>query len=303
MDHKEFLATLSPAERSELTSRSNSAGLRHLASHAGAAILGAVLIGSGIPCWWLLLPVQGILLIFLFTLEHEATHQTPFASPALNDAVGRVCGLILVLPFTWFRYFHLAHHRFTHDPDRDPELLAGPKPEGWRAYAWHVSGLPYWGGMLAQFARLVAGRGLADFVPPGAHGRVVFEARAMALIYGVALGSLSFSPLLWWIWILPVILGQPFLRLFLLAEHGRCPHVANMFDNTRTTFTCRAARWLAWNVPYHAEHHVMPAVPFHKLTQLHRLTRAHLLQTENGYARFHRRYVADFAAPDNSARN
>ena len=54
--------------------------------------------------------------------------------------------------------------------------------------------------------------------------------------------------LLVYLWIIPLVLGQPFLRLYLMAEHGRCPHVANMLENTRTTYTTRAMRWLAWSV-------------------------------------------------------
>lgn len=285
---------MSPQTRTRLTARSDAPGLWHLAGHGGAVVAVGVLISAGFPGWWALLPVQGVLLIFLFTLEHEATHQTPFASARLNEWAGRICGLILLLPFIWFRYFHLAHHRHTHDPGRDPELLAGAVPDGWRAYLIHVSGVPYWRAMLVQFARLLAGGGLADYIPINAHRRVVAEARWMALMYGVLALTLLVSPVLVWVWIVPVLLGQPVLRLYLMAEHGRCPHVADMFENTRTTFTNRAVRWLAWNMPYHAEHHAMPAVPFHKLPELHELTRAHLRQTEDGYVRFHCGYVGDF---------
>jgi fatty acid desaturase len=64
-----------------------------------------------------------------------------------------------------------------------------------------------------------------------------------------------------------------------------------MFANTRTTFTTGLVRFLAWNMPYHAEHHAWPSVPFHKLPDLHRIARPHLKETEQGYARFARRYA------------
>jgi fatty acid desaturase len=44
-------------------------------------------------------------------------------------------------------------------------------------------------------------------------------------------------------------------------------------------------------MPYHAEHHSYPAVPFHKLPDLHRLTAEHLKVTEKGYSGFHARYA------------
>lgn len=290
MDHKTFLSTLPPALREEMVERSNGPGLRHLALHLGAILLVGGLILAGVPGWWALLPVQGVLIVFLFTLEHEATHRTPFASARLNDEVGRVVGYVLLLPFEWFRCFHLAHHRWTNIDGKDPELQGG-KPETLRAWVWHVSGIPYWWAGLKLLVALVLGRVADDFVPERARSRVVWDARGMALGYLMV----AVNPVLWphafWLWVLPVLLGQPVLRLYLLAEHGDCPRVANMFENTRTTFTNRLMRFLAWNMPYHVEHHVWPAVPFHRLPQVHDLMREELQVTADGYAAFTRDYL------------
>ena len=58
-----------------------------------------------------------------------------------------------------------------------------------------------------------------------------------------------------------------------------------------TSFQNRVVRWLAWNMPYHAEHHAFPSVPFHKLPALHRHVQAHLKSVSNGYADFTKTYV------------
>jgi fatty acid desaturase len=290
-DHRQWLAGLAPAVLAGLSERSDRAGLLHLAGHLGLILLCGALIARGVPGWWLLLPVQGILLVFLFTLEHEATHQTPFASPRLNEAVGHGSAMVLVLPFLWFRYFHLAHHRWTNIEGQDPELAAA-KPETLRAWVWHVSGLPYWVAAVRLLTRLAAGRADDAGLPHSARPRIIREARIMLLAYAGLAASLWWSPLVLWLWLVPVLLGQPVLRLYLLAEHGDCPHVANMFLNTRTTFTNRIVRFLAWNMPYHVEHHVVPAVPFHRLPELHRLMRSQLAVTADGYAAFTRDYLS-----------
>jgi len=44
-------------------------------------------------------------------------------------------------------------------------------------------------------------------------------------------------------------------------------------------------------MPFHAEHHAFPAVPFHALENLHSLVRPHLQETERGYIAFHRDYI------------
>ncbi len=287
MDHRAFVASLAPELRADLTTPSDRAGLLHLAGHAGAIALVGALIVHG---WWALIPVQGVLIVFLFTLEHEATHKTPFASLRLNEWVGRVCGFLLLLPFDWFRSFHLAHHRWTNLDGQDPEL-AGGKPETLRAWVWHVSGLPYWIAALRLIPGLALGRVLAPYLAEAALPRMAYEARSMLVGYGLVLGSLLVTPLLFWVWIVPVLVGQPALRLYLLAEHGDCPRVANMFANTRTTFATAAMRFLAWNMPFHTEHHVYPQVPFHKLPRLHKAMREHLEVTADGYVAFTKEYL------------
>ena len=291
MDHRAFLRSLDPEVKARLFERNNLSGLLHLAGHMGLIVLTGLWIALALPFWWLFLPVHGLFLVFLFTLEHEATHKTPFETDALNTWGGRASGLVILLPFTWFRYFHLAHHRYTNDPERDPELTFGGKPKGWRAYLHYVSGVQYWISMARTIRRLAIGKSFEDFVPDRSQAVITREARLMCVVYGLAMLSLFVSPLVIWVWVLPMILGQPFLRLYLLAEHGRCPAVADMFLNTRTTYTNRAMRFLAWNMPFHIEHHSAPQVPFHKLAELNRLTERHLTSTSTSYRAFHREYV------------
>mgnify|MGYP002682199864 CR=1 FL=1 len=52
---------------------------------------------------------------------------------------------------------------------------------------------------------------------------------------------------------------------------------------------------VAWNMPFHAEHHALPTVPFHKLPDLHQAVRDHLKTTADGYARFNGDLVADLS--------
>lgn len=291
MNSNEFLSSLPVANRNALTARSATRGLWHLAGHGGAIILAGALIAMQVPGWWLLLPVQGVLIVFTFTLEHECTHRTPFASDALCDRLGKICGALLLNPFLWFRYFHLAHHRFTNLPGRDPELEES-KPRTRRAWVWHVSGLPLWWASIRLCLRLAFGQERPSFLPERARAGAEREARLLLIIYGLAMVSLLWTNVLLWVWIVPVLLGQPFLRLYLLAEHGDCPEVTNMFANTRTTFTTALVRFLAWNMPYHVEHHVFPNVPFHNLPDLHRLIRAHLQVTADGYIAFTKDYLS-----------
>ena len=289
MNHREFLESLSPEQRRQLTEKADAKGLMRLVQHWGLILLLIGLIISQVPAWPILMLPLGILLVFQFTLMHETVHLTPFRSRWINESVAQVCGYLLILPPHWFRYFHLEHHRQTHVLGKDPELES-PKPKTIAQYWLYLSGFPLWWGLLKTLWANAKGQNFAAYVPQNAQVDVKREAIQMLAAYSVLLvGSLVFeTAVLVMIWVLPVVMGQPLLRLYLLAEHTGCPHTNNMFSNTRTVYTHAAVRWLAWNMPYHAEHHSFAAVPFHNLPVLHKMVKRHLESTNLGYGEFHR---------------
>jgi fatty acid desaturase len=289
-DHRAVIAALSHDDRQAITEKSNIPGLIRFGVHFGLIVCCGAWIAAGGAMWPLLLVPQGILIAFLFTPLHETIHETAFRSTALNKAVSWIAGTLLFIPPLWFRYFHFAHHRHTHDPDNDPELLT-PKPKTLGGYAVHLSGIPYFTGMVCTLTANARGTAQDRFVPPKGTPKVIAETRRLLGVYAamLAVSLAAGSALLLWVWLLPLMLGQPFLRAYLLAEHTLCPHVADMFANTRTTFTNRLVRFIAWNMPFHAEHHAYPGVPFHKLPAFHEMVRRHLRSTEKGYRRFHAR--------------
>src|SRR4029077_531884 len=112
----------------------------------------------------------------------------------------------------------------------------------------------------------------------------------------VLISAWAASPLALVGWIAPFLIGPgfprpyllaphpaPFLRPYLLAEHTACAFTRDCLENTRTTRTLAVVRLFAWNMPYHAEHHAFPAVPFHALPRLHAHVRARLANLEPGY--------------------
>jgi fatty acid desaturase len=293
----------------ELAWRSNARGLLQLGFHL--TCLGA----SGLLVWlsrghpWLVIAwiLHGIVLCFLFCALHESIHRTAFATRRLSDWVAWVCGALLVLPPEYFRQFHFAHHRFTQDRLRDPELAA-PPPATLAAYLWRVSGIPYWCDRLAVTLRhALSGRVSESFIPASVAPLVVREARQLWAFYlcvlVVSIWLERADALVYWV--IPALLGQPFLRLFLLAEHTGCDFGDDMLTNTRTTYTSGALLLLAWRMPYHAEHHYLPSVPFHALARVNALIGERSRVTARGYLALHRQLVRGFrtaGAPSLQAR-
>ena len=275
-----------------LSHRSDVRGLAQLGVHL------ALLLATGFLVWasrgrpWLVaaLLLHGIVLSFLFCALHESIHGTAFASARLSAGVAEVCGALLMLPPRYFRYFHFAHHRYTQDPTRDPELSSAP-PASLASWAWRLTGLPYWRDRLeATLRHALTGRVPESFVPADKAPLVVREARVLWSCYAlIVAGSLylKLDAALYY-WVLPALLGQPFLRAFLVAEHTGCPLVADMLANTRTTRSNALVRLLAWRMPYHAEHHCYPSVPFHALAALNALIGERVRVRSSGYLAVHR---------------
>jgi fatty acid desaturase len=123
------------------------------------------------------------------------------------------------------------------------------------------------------------------YATPRVRASVIREARLVLAIYAAALGLsiAAQSTVLLWYWVIPALLGQPMLRFYLLAEHSGCPRTPDMLENSRTTYTNALVRFLAWNMPFHAEHHAWPSIPFHALPATNELIGGKLRKTAPGY--------------------
>jgi fatty acid desaturase len=157
-----------------------------------------------------------------------------------------------------------------------------------------MSGVNYWRGRLAVIAACWRGDLSGyPYIPAAAQRRVIASVRWMSVFMVAMVGGSAVlfgwrAPLLYYV--LPQLLGQVFLRFYLLTEHTDCELGPNGLLNTRTTLTNRAIRWLMWNMSFHAEHHLYPSIPFHRLPTAHQAVREKLGVVQPGYARWHAGY-------------
>ncbi|MCB4820495.1 fatty acid desaturase [Roseicella aerolata] len=290
----------SAAEMRIFASRSDAEGWRQLAIHA-ALLLGAGALVALAPGWWVVpaMLLLGIVQVALFAPFHETSHYTAFASRRANAVVGWLAGLPALYNWHFYQLYHTAHHRFTQDPERDPEL-ATPPPTTLDGYAFRVLSIPYW-----RFRLTVLRDGLRGdlstypYIGEAQAPRVIRSIRAEVAV--LAGGALLAATLFGWqapflFWILPQLMAQPLMRLYLLAEHTGCSTDRNGLTNTRTVLTSPVLRLLMWNMPYHAEHHLYPFIPFHRLADAHGLLKEKLAHLQPGYARFHADYVRSLRA-------
>ena len=278
---------LKAADLKPLAVRSDGPAALHALGHLAAIGLAGAALWFALGTWWAvpLTVLLGYVEAFLFNALHEAAHQTPFRTRALNNVLGHGAALVILLPYEYYRAFHWDHHRYTQDPEKDPEL-ARPPPSSWLGLAWYVSGIPTFRDRVRMLLRHgVLGRVDAPWVPAEKRALIVREARGYLAVYAIVIAaSVYFQSLAaLWLWVLPVVVGHWFLRPYLLAEHTGCANSANMLENTRTTYTNGFVRFFAWNMPFHAEHHAYPAVPFHALPRLNALLAEHTVHSTRSY--------------------
>jgi fatty acid desaturase len=291
---------LAPEDLRALSARSDMRGTLQLGIHI------ALLLGAG---WWVAqsagwmeapaMLALGLVQVALFAPLHETMHQTAFASRRANAIVGWLSCCPSLHNWHFYTAFHLAHHRHTQIPGRDPELAAKHAPS-LGEYVYQVSGVAFWRMRL----RVIRDAWRGDFsayryITPRLAAKIIFSVRAMCvLVVGVAcLSGWLFgwaTPLTFWI--IPQLVAQPFLRAYLLAEHTGCTEDANGLTNTRTTLTNSLVRLLMWNMPYHAEHHLYPSIPFHRLGDAHAALQARLGVVQAGYVRWHAGYLQTLKA-------
>lgn len=282
--------TIGPAELRALSRQTNRA--------AGARLIAVFLLIAGLGvATWMAAVSQGVLvaaplmlclsivIACLFMVVHETAHKTAFRARKVNVVVGHICGFVIALPFEYYSVFHWDHHRFTQDPAKDPELVVAPRTNTVLLRTLAFSGLPQLVSRVALLLRHATGIVTAPWVPHDKRPTVVREARAYIALYLVLMSlSLAVSTsVLLWTWVLPLLIGQFFLRPYLYTEHTGCGRSRSAFENTRTTYTTGLVRWITWNMPFHVEHHAYPSVPFHALPKLNALLRHKIAHEGHGY--------------------
>lgn len=306
-----FHGKLDPAVLHDLSQRDD----RHALLRAGSQT--ALLAGSAavlltttaaLP-WWTAFVVQVAAQFAMFGMLHESTHGTAFASSAGNTTAQWIAAVWQFAPPAWMRAFHFTHHRHTHEVARDPELGGMEGVARWpRGIVWliTVSGLPI---LIARFAiTLVAATGLGPlmakalpYVVPEQRPAIRRDARLLLLVHGAIVG------IGWWVAMpvatlyLAAIPAHAVLSGYLTCEHRGLPAAGDVLQRTRSLAAGPLLRYLAWNMPWHAEHHAYPAVPFHALPRLHRLLAAELPHAGRSVLQIHLRRGEDIGpAPTNT---
>jgi fatty acid desaturase len=219
-----------------------------------------------------------------FIAVHELCHKTPFRSKFWNEFFLKLYSFISWSDYVWFRPSHIKHHQLTVHQDYDGEVVL---PQNLTLKDWKFwLGLIAWNPLttrdkLKTFFNRSRGRLDSDWyrhVLPESNEPLRREHRNWArfVLIGHALLAAAFILSGHWFLIVVFTIGTQYCSwlgfLTGMPQHiGLSPNVPDHRLCCRT-FTCsRLTAFYYWNMQYHIEHHMFPAVPFYNLGKLRKV--------------------------------
>ena len=272
--------------------RNNFNGIVHLSLHILLILFSGTLIYLLNDTYYQYLAIifHGIFIAFLYAGLHECIHKTAFKNRRLNEIVGHFIAFIILRSFLNGRFRHMAHHTFTQHPEKDPDKVSFPK--SFFEYIKHITSFAIWIRIIDNLVRHSLGKfnsSELEYIPQNQNKSLIIETRIMMIGYIMILFySLYFSSMLFLLyWLIPRVLGEPFLRMVRMVEHTGMDETADMIHNTRTSFPSRILKFLYWNMPYHVEHPLYANVPFYKLPKFHKLVKPYTDKEEDSILSIH----------------
>ncbi len=249
--------------------------------------------------------IYGIICCSIFASLHETAHGTAFRTNSLNKTSAIISGFFHFYPPSLFRELHFMHHRHTHVPGKDPEISMGDQPapsvlSNAGIYTGWLSGLPL---MLFKLFMIISGcfgmpefirKKIFPFVHPKKRKIIFIECLLFMIGYALIFYVLMFFDFNIWAILIGQLVGHIILAFYLSMEHNGLPHEGNIFNKTRSINTNKWIKLIMWNMPYHAEHHAFPAIPFHALPDLNKAIEPHLIHKKEGHVDFHRKVIQNF---------
>ena len=321
-----YRCKVDPKVMSELMKCSDFQGLRQALTHLGLWIGTGILAYMAfrnihktnwywsIPVLYVALFVQGTIGSFLGGVAcHEMSHKTPFKTKAINEFFLKIFSFLSWWNQVWFRPSHIRHHQVTvyHDYDGEVVLPGKLSFKNWQFWIgilfWNPVGL--WNVLKSYYLRATGklDNEWFEFVMPEENQKIRREHRNWAritLIGHTAIAATFIATGHWFLVPLFNLQTQSFGWLVFLCgapQHfGMSPDVPDHRLSCRTYSCSLIPAFLYWNMQYHVEHHMFPAIPFFNLPKLrkaieHDLPPAHhgLRATWKELLEIHRKQQAD----------
>ncbi|MEO0982799.1 MAG: fatty acid desaturase [Pseudomonadota bacterium] len=193
--------------------------------------------------------------------SHEAQHDI-IARPGaklrwLNELVGHLSIIPLVLPYRMAKLTHMEHHAHANDPELDPDYETHAE-NGWRM-VWKslVNRQPRAEAGLNGYAATLKRIGREDAALDG----VIYYLIFYGTLFGLAWAGYALeAALLWW---LPRHIGLTYIQFFLSWAPHHPAKETGRYRDTRA-FRSRLGNIGSLGMQFHIIHHLHPRIPLYR---------------------------------------
>ena len=225
-------------------------------------------IGGALPLWAAIL-AYAALTYLSYTPLHEAAHGNIHgrddARKWLNDLCGYLVAPIISIPYSTHTVEHFTHHRYTNQPDKDPDYMVSGMRHGFGAFL--ITGIRFlWMQNTFLFRDYWANASRKE--------RAIYWAEA-ALAIGWRVAVLAIAPRASVAALLLFgYLGGAFFTAYWFAYRPHHPYEdAARYRNTSSLIVplwMKPLEWFWLGQNLHSIHHLFPRVPFYRYHALHR---------------------------------
>ena len=234
-----------------------------------AFVANLVLYACGALPLWAAIPIYAVLTYMSYTPLHEAAHGNIHGGVDqrqwLNDLCGYVVAPLIMIPFSTHRVEHFTHHRYTNQPDQDPDYLIRGMGKGLVAFV--VLGLKFlWMQNTFLFRKYWATAPLRERLIYWAE--VLFSA-GWRIAFVLLVTRQSALALL----VVGYVIGA-FFTVYWFAYRPHLPYEnPARYRNTSSLIMpawMKPLEWFWLGQNLHSIHHLFPRVPFYRYHALHR---------------------------------
>jgi beta-carotene hydroxylase len=212
----------------------------------------------GVLPLWAAFVLSTLSITICYLPSHEAQHSIIATEGSrlrwLNELVGHVSTIPLLLPYRIAWITHKQHHAHANDPELDPDI--GNKGDTW----WQAA----WNGIQARQFGAVDGYKKTLRRSDDPHlGKAFREATILSLSYYAILTGLAWSgfaleaALLWW---LPRHIAMTYIQIFLSWAPHHPMEEKGRYRDTRA-WRSPVGTILSMGMEYHIVHHLFPRIP------------------------------------------
>jgi len=243
-----------------------------------AFIANLALFAVGLLPLWAAILLYAALTYMSYTPLHEAAHGNIHGGQDrhqwLNDLCGYLVAPLIMVPFSTHKVEHFTHHRYTNQPDKDPDYVVSGMHHGFVAFVIHAVQF-LWMQNTFLFREYWATAPLRE--------RAIYWAEVLfALGWRVAFVVMVARESAVALLVVGYIVGA-FFTAYWFAYRPHHPYKdATRYRNTSSLIMpswMKPLEWFWLGQNLHSIHHLFPRVPFYRYHALHRriepIMRAH----------------------------